>query len=82
MSDSKCPKCGGDLGLYEAFVAHGYSMAFEEECRFCKTALLIDVEAEPIFHVTVDKKTNEIRERYERMPETEWFRDAHKDAPL
>ena len=58
MAIDECPNCDAELYLARYHSDHDYEMNFELICPACETLLVVDVTAEPVFHVTLDKEGN------------------------
>lgn len=47
-----CPNCDADLELARYHSVYDYATEFQATCTNCEALLNVQVEAEPVFHVT------------------------------
>ena len=56
MALDECPNCDADLELAKYHSNYGYAMEFQVHCPKCEALLNVQVEAEPVFHVTEEQE--------------------------
>ena len=52
----ECPNCEADLELAQYHSNYDYAIEFQTTCPKCETLLNVQVETEPVFHVTEEQE--------------------------
>ena len=55
----RCPNCKADLDLAKYHSYYDYANEFQATCTKCEALLNVEVEAEPVFHVTEEQEDDE-----------------------